>query len=437
MYSGDIALENYPDWYKVERDTEKTIKRLSSVKELSFYLRNSDEAVRRLAILRVNELKLKDSLDMLKEILDDRLENAYNKELAAWTIKAVCLKWNMDVFISSKLLNKYTGSEKYNDIFKVSICDTLPSVNFNFSADLINSELQFDESSVRNSDDIVFSTHFEFSEWIRTWLKGLLTYCRNTLSCLPVNSYRALRSFIKLLSQSKPCRRKEINKVMIGGSESRNHSDSAAPTLDSLRQRDYSYLSKNSNKISLIEIFKKTLVGFLYFFFYPVRLFVKHRFFSVVCILLIYVFLTYTTAGKIFTYKNFGLDLTDIQSNAVSSVEEILSYALAEVKELAGVEQDKRHKENVPNESASLSDLPKTYRVTARTGLNLRTAPSESARKVMESLLPYNTQVAFTSKTHKDSSGRIWFFVQTKEGYSGWVYSKWLEETGGDRYDRN
>jgi hypothetical protein len=116
MYSNNIALPVYPEWYKIEKETEKTISKLSSLRELSFYLRNPDEYIRRLAIIRIADIKLKDAIEILKETLDDRVESQINKELAAWAIKVISHKWDIDLFISHKLLNKYSGSERSIDI---------------------------------------------------------------------------------------------------------------------------------------------------------------------------------------------------------------------------------------------------------------------------------------------------------------------------------
>jgi len=59
------ALKAYsellPEWYRSERDTEKTIQKLNQIKELDYYLSNPDEYIRRLAILRLRSLPAKET----------------------------------------------------------------------------------------------------------------------------------------------------------------------------------------------------------------------------------------------------------------------------------------------------------------------------------------------------------------------------------------
>lgn len=99
-------LFKLPQWYKVERETEKIISKLSTIPEIAFYLKNPNEYIRRLAILRLSQLRLKDSINVLNEILEDPLENQNNKELSAWVIKLVSSKWNIDLLLNSKQINK-------------------------------------------------------------------------------------------------------------------------------------------------------------------------------------------------------------------------------------------------------------------------------------------------------------------------------------------
>ncbi|MCX7710766.1 MAG: SH3 domain-containing protein [Clostridia bacterium] len=466
MYSVNAALQNYPEWYRVEKDTGETIKKLSSVKELSFYLRNPDESVRRLAILRVNELKLRDSIDVLKEILEDHLESMSNKELAAWTIKAVSLKWGIDIFISHKLLSKFTGSEKYHDLFMVSVLEPQTSVHFDFSSSLILSELNFDSSNIRHSEDIIFDTGFNLRDWFHTWLGSFKAMFKEILIPLPSKAINLLKitilfifnrtmktpgyiwRFIKQpVPRSKTLKRKRISEVMIGNEEAGEPSPlpvtpcASAPNhtagvtspnvLSSLRPKESSWYKKNKYDIDLIRKFSQWILQVTVTLFYPVRLFIKHRVFSALILLSIYIFLTYTPTGKILTYKNFGLDLLDIQTAALESAEEIFSFTLAEIREISGIEsKENQRRQDLVKDTTKPSQL-KQYRVTAKTGLNLRKAPSDAAERATLNMLPAGTVVTYLSESQEDSKGRIWHRVQTKEQLSGWAYSKWLEEIGG------
>ena len=131
----------YPEWFKLERGTEKTVNRLSRIEELRFYLRSPDQYFRRLAILRINQLRLKDGISYLEEMLDNDLESELNKKLAAWTIKSICLKWNVDLFISNRLFYQFSGKEQYDEMYSINIEDSCPPLHLKIPSSPVSEKI--------------------------------------------------------------------------------------------------------------------------------------------------------------------------------------------------------------------------------------------------------------------------------------------------------
>jgi hypothetical protein len=439
MYSNNFTLPIYPEWYKVERDTEKTIKKLTTLKELLFYLKNSDEFLRRLAILRIAELKLKDSVEILKEILDDPLESRNNKELAAWTIKSISLKWNTDLFISHRLLNNYTGSERILDINKVSINDSLSSIKFEFSSSLQNSQLNLDTENFRHSEDVNFDMPFSLKEWFYAWLHELTQTSRKVLINLPAVFLRSVIKFTSFTAKNI------FRKPMLALFHSLSKAYSSYKTKSEKQKDSHRSRSQLSccyrQKTSISLFIKKAVFKLLYYILTPIRLILKHKGFSAVTLAVVYLLLAYTTYGKIITYKYAGIDLADTQTHIYHSSKEFLGYAWNEMKDILGTAVSNNTVENSSDNSVirnniqgAVNELSAStfYSVTAKTGLNLRKSPDAASEKVSDKTLAYNSKVLYLGKSQKDSTGNTWYYIKAPDGKTGWVFSKWLEETRGD-----
>ncbi|NJD03731.1 MAG: HEAT repeat domain-containing protein, partial [Ruminiclostridium sp.] len=180
MFPLNLAL-NLPEWYRLERETEKTVGRLTNLKELDYYLRNPDEYIRRLALIRLSELKPRDCENILREILDDHSENNDNKELAAWVLKATALKWNMEVFINDRYLTKFTGTENLSDINKITCGELQPSLRFNFSSNKVCSQIPASEDTVNYERDIVLDSGFSFGQWLSSIKNSMLISLKSLL----------------------------------------------------------------------------------------------------------------------------------------------------------------------------------------------------------------------------------------------------------------
>ncbi|MCX7747235.1 MAG: SH3 domain-containing protein [Clostridia bacterium] len=426
------SMLNFPQWYLVEKETEKIIKKLTTIKELLFYIKNQDESIRRLAILRIYELKLKESVDILSEIMEDRLETSENRDLAALTLKSISLKWDIDLFISSKLLSKYKGNEKYCDLFKVSISEAIPSIKFDFSSSLNDFEQHFESTNARPNEDIRFDMPFSLKEWLAAWFYEFKASARILL----INFPRIFATQIKKLFQFIYLHMVKglfikTSTLFKGFFESLKHKRTAKSSYES-------YYEASRPKLHPLKFFKTSASNLLYAIFYPVRLLLKHKVFSFGVLMVLYILLTYTTYGRIITYRYTGLDIRETQVKAFYSSKEIMTYALDELKDIFGISNSKDQRVSSMSDSSTNQSAPTDmsskplYLVTAKTGLNLRKDPSPSSAKVTEQMLAFNSTVTFLSKSQKDLEGRVWYYVQTADGKTGWVYSKWLKKKGDD-----
>lgn len=363
MHSNSIIFDSYPQWYRVEKETENIIKKLGSIKELGPYLKNPDENIRRLAILRINELRLKDSVISLKELLDDPLESNINRELAAWTIKVICLHWNNDLFVSNKYLDKYSGKEKYTDIVKISIKDSLPSLKFNFTTSLFNSELMMESNEIRSSREIDIDLPFSVREWFSQYSGDILNDLKSIARRLPILLFRSLKFFVLLIASIVI---KTAKKIFAFLSELRAKSrakkcipEENTDKVSPYPLRTYKYNLSQSEEIQLlrgayniskgfeedekvmsrlIKFIKKAVFQILYVVFSPVRFISKHRKLALATLIALYCFFTFTPTGKILVYNYTGLDLMDEQIRIYYASKEILSYVLDEVQNLLGIQ---------------------------------------------------------------------------------------------------
>lgn len=420
MTSTNINNLTFPEWYKVERETESTLKKLFTIKELDYYLKNADMYIRRLAIIRLAELKNKESVNLLREILDDPMENSELKHLAAWAIKSISLKWNLDLYMNNKYLSKYTGKEKLNDLYKVLVNDNSPSISFDFSSQLINSELQTDSSNIRLSDDISFNMDFPKQAWFKTCSYSLSSKFKKLLINFPVLLFAYFKKFFKFFIKASISAFKYIVRVY---SNKKN------------RRKNTSIYSeyKHYNTKGFSVLIKEAIIRLLRVVFFPIRLLIKYKKTSITLLVTLYVLCTFTTYGRITTNRYLGLDFKQIQDDVYIASKEIFTYAWNELESITGLDKYSKSVELAGYEvKEEINTLPlKQFKITAKTGLNLRKYPDATSEKVIDKALENNLTVTYLSKSQKDEAGRLWYYIQTPDGKTGWVYSKWLEEVGG------
>lgn len=419
MVTGKLNTYRFAEWYIVEKETEKIIKKLYTLKELDYYLHNSDEFVRRLAIVRLSELKIKNSINILKDILEDQMESSTNKELAAWVIKKISHENDMDLFLNNKFLNKYSGIENFSDIYKVSINDLLPSIKFDFSSYLKQTELMLNKDDIRTTDDINFDMPFSIHEWMKACFENYNSKAIKFVSKIPLLLFMLLKKITKNILIKIPQLIMYLVKAIIN----------CKPKFKNNKKGKESYYKRYySQKPSMSAIIKNAIVKVLRFVFFPVRLVLKHRKLAFLSLIIAYCVLTFTNFGKTLTYKYWNVDIVQAQNNIYNTGKDLLTYAWSELKEIAGSDENHDKKSIMEEQSDSKSVSGIKYIVTANTGLNLRKFPDAGSEKASDKTLTNNDIVTYLMKSQKDSSGRLWHYIETDDGKTGWAYSKWLKE---------
>lgn len=453
MSASNMAVQNYPDWYRIERDTEKIIKKLTTIKEIIPYLNNSDEYIRRLSILRINELRLKDSVVALKELLDDPLETVGNKELAAWTIKVISNHWNTDLFLTNKYLNNYSGTERYEDVCKVSIKDTLPSLKFDFTSSMLNSELNMESNDIRSSKDIDIDLPFSVKEWFGQYSHDILADLKVLIIKLPLLLFKGLKYaaafifgglfyiFKTLIGSISKIKRSKANKQSnepVAQNECNSYNtvlqshkakSSQADELQALRNSFDKAAMESSyeEKISLKDRVKNTLLSILYVLFAPIRFAVLHKKSAALSLVAIYCFLCFFPYGKALTYKYTGLDIMDEQTKAFNTAKSVVTYVCDEIYTILNITGSPQQvaaqtDENDIKEPVEIAQSK--FEITAEKGLNLRDGPDTSSKKLLQ--LPFKAIVT------KVAENGAWFKIKTSDGITGWVSSKYLKEFRGE-----
>jgi len=447
MLSLNSAL-NLPEWYRLERETEKTIGRLVNLKELDYYLRNPDEYLRRLALIRLSELKPRDCENIISQILEDHYESNENKELAAWVLKATALKLNIDIFINNRYLTKFTGNEKLKDIYKITCDELQPSLRFNFSSNKVCSQIPASEDSINNcQQSVVLNSVFSFRQWLSS-ISG------NMLSRLKLTMISFLKLFIKIIgwllqhifirfpsllfrSIKKCFKRREhsptpkstmiipdnSNYCSRLNSKAYNNPDLMPLVMKSRKPFTY----RPSVVSSLVSVVKKVVLNMLYVFFFPVRLFLKHKLALVIILLALYVFLNFTNQGSILFKEYTGKEFLQFQTTTVNEIKEFSISSWNSFTDFTGL--NKMFTKDAKKAAIYNDPGVKTagrYSVTASKGLNIRQSPDPNSEKITGGSLAFGSIVTFLDKIMTDSAGRTWYYVKAEDGRSGWVSAKYL-----------
>lgn len=451
MLSSEISIIEMPEWFRTERNTGKTIEKLCSVKELDYYLRNSDEYIRRLAILRLHKLTDKESLYILKEFLDDPIESDENKYLAAWVLKSLSKKWGADIYLSSRYLNKFSGNESFEELFGIKQGYSSSSVEFDFSSSLSYSALKLDSDESALERDAFFETEFDFKKWFSAYGSKMLKTSTIAICAvprfiikLPVLLVRVIYSSIKKISHAnakkdeikaesidRPQKPKRIKKLKQNKQNKQKRQTNTSYDYYSLRKELY-------KKPGIISFIKKGVFQLLYFLFFPVRFALRHKLAIFCFFLLTYMLLAFTDYGRAFTNKYMDIDLRELQDSTVQKVKEYSTYALNEFNRISGINEWKKKEDsrqlNSPDtlKTDDVSDLilagSKLYTVTAKKGLNIRKSPDSASDKVGTVSLAFGSTVTYLSKVTEDTSGGTWYYIESQDGRVGWVSAMYLKE---------
>lgn len=292
----------YPEWFKLERETEKTVNRLSRIEELRFYLRSPDQYYRRLAILRINQLKLKDGICYLEEMLDHDLESDLNKELAAWTIKSLCLKWNLDLFISNRLFYQFSGKEQYDEIYSISIEDSCPPLHLKILNSPVSEKITRENNDIELIEEPVFETSFPLSPWFKA--------CLSELAAVGKEGMRNLPLLVLSLVQKLP-------KISLSVLFNKGKGILSWHQRNSGRKkRKLFYFPARNYPGTFI---REVLSRIMHVICYPFKLICSSKVRMVGLFCLIYYYLTFTGAGIFLTAKCFGVSLIDLQNSLLKT----------------------------------------------------------------------------------------------------------------------
>lgn len=422
------TLQNLPEWYGMERRTEKTMERLTTVKELVYYLKNPDEYIRHLAIIRLSQLKLKDSINILGEILDDNAECNENKELAAWAVRATALKWDMDIFINHKYLSRFTGTETYDELFKITKEDTLPSIRFDFSKNPAFPDMRLELQDNNCIHDICFYTKMEVMQWFNVFLSNLFSNFASKFSHMLIFLLRILWKAAAGIFFKLPGMAAKKTAVLVRSIKRPAHR--SIETYIAHTPRDYygKYGRDIYKRPGLSALVKSMGFNILYVLLFPLRLVLRHKAAAFITVAALYCILSFTWYGKIISFKYLNMDFVQFQKNTVNTVKEFSLNVWGKFEEISGISNLK--KSELP-QTAALEAGPKDkkqFSVTAVNGLNIRKSPDASSEKIAGEVLSYGSIVIYLSKSMSDSSGRLWYYVLDPRGRTGWVSARFLEE---------
>ena len=448
----------YPQWYSLERETGITINKLTNIKELSFYLKNSNEFIRRLAILRINDLKLKDSISVLMEVMDDLSESQMNKELAAWTIKSISSKWGMDIFLNHKLLNKYCGDEKSIDIMRFSIHDIgTHAIKFELSENFLKAELDSDTDNLRQSEDIELEFSFSTKEWFLELMEGLIVSIKNNWMKVPGIILRNVRKFIVftvpilvvlpaktvfkgLKGIYKSIASKNNDKKLIKQDKKNIKREYSRNLLDSNATKTPYRPIFEEDKVTFSDLMKKGVFKAAYVILTPLRLVLRYKKSVFALLLLAYLTCAYTNPGRILVYKYTGMDIKETQDQVVKYTRSVVDKLVLETenilkafdnKEMSSLPQSTSENNNAMIQKSGSNQLK--FIVTAKKGLYLRESPDSASNKPAIGLLKYNSTVTYLNINQSDKNGIKWYLVKSLDGKEGWASSKYLKEVRSDK----
>ncbi len=450
----------------MERETEKTIQKLKTVKELDYYLQNPDEFIRRLAILRLRELTPKEAVHTLKDHLDSPTETPGNKYISGWILNSLLKGGNELLFMSSRYGTGLNGSERYEELFPI-VSDKPPgAVNFNFGSSPSYKAFSLDNEDIVLERDVYFDAAFDFGQWLKAFAVAALANSRNSFSAVPAVTGRFLKNIITHLSERKKNKRiksrmsSEPVKMRTDSGKSqtsprRRHTmrqnHTVMPENRTALPGNLRYVSQPSadsyyslrkalyKKQSFFSCVKKGAFQMFYGLFFPIRFVRRHMLASFTMLLAIYLLLANTDYGRAFTAKYFKLDLKTTQTVALQKLEVCTSYLSDSFNRLTGMDEWNKNSNgskansgqvSVNGDSGAVSKGP-AYTVNAKNGLNIRVSPSPGSDKVGSDPLEFGSTVVFLGKQETDKSGITWYNVEASDGRTGWVSSRYLKKKEG------
>ncbi len=446
---------NIPSWYQIEKETGKTIQSLTSFKELVFYLENPDPFVRRLAILRLGQLKQKESYTLLHGILDDNLETEENRELAALLMQKLNHELNLGFFISHSYLSRFSGEEDLAAILRLHVVDPLPDIRLNFENALIESQLNLDNEflkiNIDEKDDVL---PFSFKDWVRHFSSGMVLDAKKGLkqffialvTVLFVKAPKKLISAIASLPKRLATRREARAQAR---TESRTKSEAITETIPEAtkvisaevfpevyfpaqvekpsrqpKHRSISYTRKKPKtyRAPLSARIKGLARNFFRLLFLPFRVIYHYKVVILLTLIAMYSLFSFTSPGKSLLFR-LNPQAYYLNIDFIDQTKGALLQFIGTNETLAAVFGTRLP---MPTQEQKEVVIAKKLAVTASKGLYLRTEPHSNGGKI--TLMKTKTKVEFLGEESRDQSGGLWFKVYLDKDTSGWANAQYLKE---------
>ncbi len=444
---------NIPSWYQIEKETGKTIQSLTSFKELVFYLENPDPFVRRLAILRLGQLKQKESYTLLHGILDDSLETEENRELAALLMQKLNHELNLGFFISHSYLSRFSGEEDLATILKVNVVDPLPDIRLNFENALIESQLHLDNEflkiNIDEKDDVL---PFSLKDWVRHFSSGMVLDAKKGLKQFfialvtvlfvkaPKKLISAIASLPKRLAARKEARAEARAKARTeAATVATTEAIKVAPaevfpelyfptqekkSFREPKHRSVTYTRKRANtyRPPLSTRLKGLARNFFRLLFLPFRVIYHYKVVILLTLIAMYSLFSFTSPGKSFLFR-INPQVYYLNIDFMDQAKGALLQFVGTNETLAAVFGTRLP---MPTQEQKEVVIAKKFAVTASKGLYLRTEPNSNGGKI--TLMKTKTMVEFLGEESRDQSGGLWLKVYLDKDTSGWANAQYLKE---------
>lgn len=417
---------SYPDWFMVEKETSRIISRLSSIKELSFYLHNPDRFVRRLAIIQIGRLALKDGIGCLAEVVENHDEDLTNREFAAWAIKAISVSQSENIYLNNRLLTHYTGQERLEQVSgQVLIHDPGHNIEIEFRTPEHIKEMlsgHFAESH----KDFIIEDSFSWETWFYSLTSAFKKQILNAFTIIqdvPARLFKKLidlkhRFFKNLVNMTRkimPANKPPKNPNTILHSFNTKHRNTCLKMLSHIQAGFIKKLVSGTKFLG-----QKLLLVSRYPFFF-IR---SHKLVSVFLLVPLTVLtLNIPWVGNAFE-KHTNISVAEVNQIVYNIPAHFLTMVSEGASDLLNT-SDTDYSYNITTDNHQTRE--KAFIVTAKNGLSLRSKPSALNSKIVE-VMGYQTKAQFLNSHKTDGQGIVWYKLQTPSGKTGWANSKWLKE---------
>lgn len=458
MAVDERLLQDLPEWYRTEKETQKTLQRLDDLKAIRFYLEHSDPYIRRLAIIRASQLKNREAYTLLSEVSEDAFETQENRETAARLMVELNDELGLGFFLHTTLAFQTSEGDAAGGM-ELKVLDHLPDIHFQFSNSLIASQLILDQTLQRSHmEDAKDLFSFSLKAWCTRYaksafqdlgrgviklLKGLCTLLRGLpkvlLSCVR-KGWQRLCEIRAARKEAKVCLQAQAQASASGSETASDYALASAPActaqkpdipapsikpVQAIPQRapaaPRAYrIRRSKTGIPLRLKIRDACRTFFRMAFWPLRVIFRFKYVILCTLVVMYAGLSFTTPGKAFLFR---INPRFYQAN-VEFQESVADLALSAFHgtlfmEAAPTDQP------VPLAAEIKQPEAKRFVVTAAKGLYLRLVPAPDGERLL--LMYKGTSVVYQSE-RSDGKGATWYQVLLQDGTVGWANAQYLKE---------